>query len=464
MVPETLLTTFSVSALLLFVAFIAVRLWRSRRTGVSIRMQIFLALAGIVGAFALGLGLLVLDRVRARTTALAEESARSEALTVGALIANDLSGTDRSLEDVARRVTQASRDVRLTLLDADGRTLLAAEGRTEEEVVSVTEPIVVDDLVRGYVRVDKPTIAIRRALEDFAPTILGLSVTLGLAAAIAAALIGRTIATPIEELTEFAVKLSEGKLLATAPRARGREVKELSRAIETMRRELEGRPFVETFAADLSHELKNPVAAIRASAEVLSDGALDEPALARRFVDRIGEATARIEVLLGELLSLARIEARGVSTAEPVDLRSVVMDELPREGREVRFEDPSEPTLVRGDALWLARLVHNLVDNAATHSSGGAIRVSLATSGASVRLVVENDGAVAEHVRAKLFRRFVTTRADRGGTGLGLAIARAVAEAHGGSIRCASAGPPAVRFEVELPAAPRGAMSLLLPD
>jgi signal transduction histidine kinase len=446
------------------VAFVAVRLWRSRRTGVSIRMQIFLALAGIVGAFALGLGLLVLDRVRARTTALAEESARSEALTVGALIANDLSGTDRSLANVARRVTQASRDVRLTLLDEHGRTIFAAEGREDEEIVSVTEPILVDGVVRGFVRVDKPTIAIRRALEDFAPTILGLSVTLGLAAAIAAALIGKTIATPIEELTEFAVKLSEGKLLATAPRARGREVKELSRAIETMRRELEGRPFVETFAADLSHELKNPVAAIKASAEVLSDGALDEPALARGFVDRISEATARIEVLLGELLSLARIEARGVSAAEPVDLRQVIDGEVPPEGRELVVDGPAEPALVRGDALWLSRLVHNLIDNAVKHSAAGTIRVSLASSGTTLSLSVENDGAVAEHVRAKLFRRFVTTRADRGGTGLGLAIARAVAEAHGGSIRCASAGPPVVRFEVLFPAVPRGPISLLLPE
>jgi signal transduction histidine kinase len=181
-----------------------------------------------------------------------------------------------------------------------------------------------------------------------------------------------------------------------------------------MRRELEGRPFVETFAADLSHELKNPVAAIKASAEVLSDGALDEPALARGFVDRISEATSRIEVLLGELLSLARIEARGVSAAEPVDLRQVIDGEVPPEGRELVVDGPAEPALVRGDALWLSRLVHNLIDNAVKHSAAGTIRVSLASSGTTLSLSVENDGAVAEHVRAKLFRRFVTTRAGWG--------------------------------------------------
>src|SRR5207249_384673 len=82
----------------------------------------------------------------------------------------------------------------------------------------------------------------------------------------------------------------------------------------------EGRPFLETFAADLSHELKNPVAAVRASAEVLDEGALAEPEEARRFVARIREATARIETLLGEILSLARIEARGVDSSSEVDV------------------------------------------------------------------------------------------------------------------------------------------------
>jgi two-component system sensor histidine kinase CreC len=69
-----------------------------------------------------------------------------------------------------------------------------------------------------------------------------------------------------------------------------------------MRRELEGRPFVETFAADLSHELKNPVAAIRASAEVLADGALDEPAEAARFVPHPRGHRRASRLLLGDLL------------------------------------------------------------------------------------------------------------------------------------------------------------------
>jgi two-component system sensor histidine kinase CreC len=70
-----------------------------------------------------------------------------------------------------------------------------------------------------------------------------------------------------------------------------------------------------------------------------------------------------------------------------------------------------------------------------------------------VTITVKNEGQVGRHVEKRLFRRFVTTRADRGGTGLGLAIVRAIAEAHSGSAECTSKGPPEVEFKITLPAA-----------
>lgn len=451
----TLVIGASSVALILFVTFIAQRLMRSRRAGLSIRMQVFLALASIVGAFAFGLGVLVLDRVKARSTLLAEESAKSEAAAISALVRNEMELKHRSLEDVANDLSALRGDVGMTLLGPDGRVVFDP-GTTDHGArgtVSVSSPITVGGEIVGSVRVTKQTIVIERTLADFAPTILSISALLGAAAALAAALIGRTIASPIEQLTEFAVKVSEGNLRERPPPAQGREVMRLVKAIETMRRELEGRPFVETFAADLSHELKNPVAAIRASAEVLADGALEEPKEAARFVDRIQEATGRIELLLGELLSLARIEARGVEDAEPVDL-AAVLEAVAARGREreAEIEVVASPARVRGDLAWLTRLCENLVDNAIQHGDG-RVRLALEATPKTVTLRVENAGRVDEHVKKRLFRRFVTTRPDRGGTGLGLAIARAVTEAHGGTIRCAEHGPPRVVFTLDFPAA-----------
>jgi signal transduction histidine kinase len=319
--------------------------------------------------------------------------------------------------------------------------------------------VVVRGAAVGSVRVVKRTIVIRRALEDMTPFILSVSIVLGVTAALAADLIGRRIARPIEALTDFAGRVSEGERRAAPPPAFGREVQSLTFAIDSMRRQLEGRPFVETFAADLSHELKNPVAAIRASAEVLADGALEEPEEAARFVARIREATTRIEALLGDLLSLARIEARGVEQARVLDLGDLVQKAVDRArergGAEAHFEVDAGPSAaVRGDALWLGRAVDNLLDNARIHGAAAEpIRVAVTRSGDHVTLSVRNPGAIGRHVEKRLFRRFATTRADRGGTGLGLAIVRAIAEAHSGSAECAAPGPPDVEFRISLPAA-----------
>jgi signal transduction histidine kinase len=230
----------------------------------------------------------------------------------------------------------------------------------------------------------------------------------------------------------------------------------LSRSLDSMRRQLEGRPFVEAFAADLSHELKNPVAAIRASAEVLEESALDEPEEARRFVARIRESTARIERLLGEVLSLARIEARGAESFVPVDVARLaerVVEPLGEARARVSL-DASSGAFVRGDESWIVRAIANLLDNALAHSSPeSAVRLEVRRDGDAVRVRVLSQGSVAHAIRARLFRRFVTTRSDRGGTGLGLAIVRAVAEAHGGRAELVAAGPPEVEFRVTLPSA-----------
>jgi signal transduction histidine kinase len=460
-VTRLLLGAVGAIGLILLTAFVASRLVRSRTAGVSIRMQVFLALAAIVGAFALGLGLLVLDRVEARATLLAESAASGEAAALAAIFAGEMEERGVPLAEIGRKLENArgepSSELDIALLDPSGAEVFSRGPlHPEPGTVFVTSPIVVRGAEVGRVRVVKPTLLIRRVLTDTAPAILVISAVLVAAAAAAAALIGRVIGKPIEALTDFAVRVSEGERRAAPPPAHGREVKRLIRAIDSMRRQLEGRPFAETFAADLSHELKNPVAAIRASAEVLADGALDEPEEAARFVARIQEATARIEVLLGELLSLARIEARGVEQASVVDLAELarrVASRAKDRGAVVEIDAPASAP-VRGDELWLTRALDNLIDNALTHGlRGEPVHVALARSKGQVALSIKNGGEIGRHVAKRLFRRFVTTRADHGGTGLGLAIVRAVAEAHSGSAECVSTGPPWVEFVVTLPSA-----------
>lgn len=449
--------------LMLFVAFVVARWLHTRTHGMSVRMQVFFALALIVGAFSVGLGVLVVDRVEARAVRLATQAAEDEATALTGILAADLARSSGDLTPIVTRLEQElhrGADLKFELIDVHGVRVFPATELTlagDSKNVSVEAPLSVDGKVVGLVRVIKPTVVVERMLADFAPTVLVISLVLGAAAAAAAALIGRAIARPIERLTTFAEQVSSGERSPAVPATSGgREVDRLARALDSMRRQLEGRPFVETFAADLSHELKNPVAAVRASAEVLEEGAIDEPERARHFVQRIREAAGRIEHLLHDLVSLAHIEARGVEKLAPVDFTELVRQQLQTFGEaaaRVKVTD-IEGLRVRGDATWLARAVNNLLDNALLHSpASSAITVELTKDSAGVVLSVRNEGEVIGRVREQLFRRFVTTRTKTGGSGLGLAIIRAVAEAHGGHVELAEPGPPNVQFSLWLPAA-----------
>lgn len=457
--------------LILFFTLVVGRLIRSRRRGLSVRMQVFLALAGIVGAFALGLGILVVDRVEARAKRLALAAAHDEAHAISALLAGEMKRTGVTLSVLSQALDeQAPRsgvpNVALDQVDALGVELLSVSREPLSRGVKrsrAEEPgaVFIDAEVRrknelmGYVRVVKPTIVVEAMLADFAPTVLVISLVLGAAAALAAAYIGRTIAAPIEALSDYSEMVSLGERPRLPLQVAGREVGRLVSSIDTMRRRLEGRPFVETFAADLSHELKNPVAAIRASAEVLSEGALEEPEQARRFVSRIHEAAVRIETLLAQLLSLAEVETRGPSHLDRVHLAPLLTEVI------ATFKGPSERVCVeivgdpctKGDRLWLSRGISNLIENALTHSPEGTeVQLRLSARGDEVLFSVENEGTLDPHIEKSLFGRFVTTRRDKGGTGLGLSIVRAIAEAHGGEVEISPSPPGRVIFELRLPA------------
>lgn len=435
-------------------------------------MQIFLALAGIVGAFSFGLGLLVVDRVEARAERLALTAAKDEAHAVAAVLKSEMTRAKVSFEvlalELADRTPELARgrspggemgDLGIELLDARGlRVLFPPDGMsraTEPGVVFVDTRITDHQKALGTVRVVKPTIAMRVMLADFAPTVLVICLVLTAAAAGAAAWIGRTIAEPIESLSHYSQKVSVGERPHLPTEVRGREVARLVDSIDTMRRRLEGRPFVETFAADLSHELKNPVAAIRASAEVLLEGALEEPAEARRFVRRIHEAADRIEKLLAELLTLAQVETRGAEHREPVLLGDIIREisgsYAPEVAERLRLQlDPSLAT--KGDRRWLTRAVSNLIDNALVHSPPTSkVTVELFSQDSHLVVVTNNAGAVDQHIQRSLFRRFVTSRREQGGTGLGLSIVQAVAEAHNGQVELLSGGPDQVSFQLRLP-------------
>ena len=232
------------------------------------------------------------------------------------------------------------------------------------------------------------------------------------------------------------------------------------------------------FVANVSHELKTPLSAIRAYAETLRDGALEDRPAAQRFVARLLEQSRRLQALLDDLLTLSRLESlEGRPRPEPVDLLPIlrrsleVLEDAARGLQvEVRFEEPAEPVPpVLGDREGLERLATNLLDNAVKYNrEGGRVTVRLGRSaaaagagwvGQAVLEVADTGIGIPDDALPRIFERFYrvdkgrTRTADAGGTGLGLAIVKHVAQSCGGRVEVESELGVGTTFRVYLPLA-----------
>ncbi|MET9336376.1 HAMP domain-containing sensor histidine kinase [Nonomuraea sp. NPDC003804] len=227
-------------------------------------------------------------------------------------------------------------------------------------------------------------------------------------------------------------------------RTANRTLDRLEAAVEQQRR----------FASDASHDLRSPITAMRAQVEeaLLHPGDADWEEIARALLASLD----RLQAIVTDLLTLARLDAGEPQTVETVDLAQLVTDELRgrAHGKEVKL-DLRPDVVVDGDRLRLARLLTNLLDNAERHAET-ALTVSVYNEGSDAVLEVLDDGAgIPPDQREFVFRRFTRLDASRnrdaGGTGLGLAIAREIAQTHGGSLGLADSDTGA-RFVLRLPA------------
>jgi two-component system, OmpR family, phosphate regulon sensor histidine kinase PhoR len=227
------------------------------------------------------------------------------------------------------------------------------------------------------------------------------------------------------------------------------------RRLEVLRRD---------FVANASHELKTPVAAVRALAETLLTALPDDPEAARRFAERIGREAERLDVLARDLLDLSRVE-RGTLDVEPVDLVGLAKEVLGgfgdlAEERRIRLQAELQPQVsMRGDRAQLGLLLSNLLDNALRYTPArGTVCVRLdATESRAVIQVSDTGQGIPAGELPRVFERFYRVDKARarqtGGTGLGLAIVRHVAEAHGGTVRVDSELGRGSTFTVNLPVA-----------
>jgi two-component system sensor histidine kinase ChvG len=283
-----------------------------------------------------------------------------------------------------------------------------------------------------------------------------------------------TIARPIRRLAGAAerVRLGRGRRVPLPDFSRREdEIGDLGRSLSDMTDALYGRiDAIESFAADVAHELKNPLSSIRSAIESLER--TDDARLRARLMAIVNEDVRRLDRLISDISDASRLDAE-LSRAEaaPVDIGRMLTSlaetyEATSRGGDRRIEvdlDAGGSLVVQGFEGRLGQVFRNLIDNALSFSPpGGAIRLVARREAGRVRVGVEDEGpGLPEGAAERVFERFYSERPEHEAfgthSGLGLSIARQIVEAHGGHISAANRLAPdgrvaGARFLVELPA------------
>ncbi|NUS99441.1 MAG: HAMP domain-containing protein [Sphingomonas sp.] len=314
--------------------------------------------------------------------------------------------------------------------------------------------------------------------RDFTRTVRGQRTSLAIAMTIALLLsvllslfLARTIARPLKRIALAAHRVRLGRAREVkVPRLPSRtdEIGLLARSVSDMSQSLRHRmDNIEHFAADVTHELKNPLASLRSALDGLDR--VEDPNLKAKLLAVAKDDVVRLDRLIGDISEAARTDAElARARFEPVDLGPVIeqlvdaWDHRREKGdARIAFARPRKATaVVLGDGSRLARAIDNIIDNAISFSpSGGLIEVAAARVGDEVRIRVDDEGpGVPEDAREAIFNRFHSVRPEEEHfgrhTGLGLAIARAIVEGHDGEIDVQDRddAPSGARFIIRLPA------------
>jgi two-component system OmpR family sensor kinase len=325
------------------------------------------------------------------------------------------------------------------------------------------------------------TLLVALSLDDVAHTLrtlLVIGVVVTLAALLAAVLLGIWLVSlgmrPLRDIEATAARIAGGDLTQRVPADPRTEVGRLGIALNAMlerieeafRRRTESEERLKLFVADASHELRTPVSAVAAYAELFELGARDRPDDLARAMQGIRRETSRLSTLIDELLLLARADKRGLMRREPVDLVALT-GEAVQSALVLGPEWPltmraSRPIEVIGDPIALRQIIDNLLANVRLHTPAGtAGRVRIFSEGDEVVLEVADDGpGLSASAAERVFERFY--RADpfqpraHGGTGLGLAVVAALAQAHGARTELNTRPGSGATFRVIFPAPPPG--------
>jgi len=340
-------------------------------------------------------------------------------------------------------VTAALRSV----LSGESIRIRSSEGEAPTFTVGV--PFQQNGYVSGAVFIQTKAQRIESGLEQILLKIVLITAGALVFSGIAVFLYLRSALRPLRKMTLAAGSIAEGDFSVRVDENRGgRELKEVSRAFNTMTKKLEG---VEEgrreFVANVSHELRSPITSIRGFAEGMADGVIPEEEHPK-YLRLVADESKRLSGLINDLLALSRLEREDAQIDWSVfDINELLrkaiirrITDLEEKKIDIACEPEEDPCPVRADRDRIEQVVINLLDNAIKFTEeGGKITLSSRVRGKTAEITVKDNGiGVALEDRERIFERFFT--ADRAhtagkGTGLGLSICQRIMEMHGQSLR-----------------------------
>ena len=359
---------------------------------------------------------------------------------------------------------------RIQVLDSRGSEVAGSAGVLGDRTVTTRSlPLVVDGTSVGTVRVEFPSAGLLPADRRLRNHLITAAAVVGgiaaLLAVIVAVIVARRITRPLQVLTGAVRAMESGdRTVRVGPLSSAAELGELAtgfdRMADTLARQDELR---HALVADVAHELRTPVAVLRASCEAVLDG-VNPPTV--EMVGSVHEEVLRLGKRVEDLGTLASVETAGLRLSPgPVDLSQVAADAAA--AHEQRFATAGltlstelTPVVVNGDQARLFQVISNLLVNAAKFTpAGGRVVLTTGPHGDGAMVQVADSGVgIAPDELGHVFERFWRGRASAGreGGGIGLAIVAELVRAHHGTVKVDSAADEGSVFTICFPPTPRG--------
>ncbi|HEY0956403.1 MAG TPA: two-component system sensor histidine kinase CreC [Roseateles sp.] len=357
-------------------------------------------------------------------------------------------GQDYSQWNDVARTLRGDYGARSTRYDQDDRST----------ILVVAAPVLKDGSTRGVVSVAKPVASVQRFIDRAERRVFWAGAALLAASLIVGVAVTLWLVATVRRLRRYAQQVQAGQNLAP-PDVPG-ELGDLAHAMDDMRRRLEGREQLEHDVRALTHELKSPLAALRASGELLQD---ELPAADRqRFAAQVLDQTARLQTLVERVLALSQLEAQvGLGERQRLALADWVEQQLARQaprlaqqGLHIAWTERAD-VAVDADPALLELAFGNVLVNALDFApAGSALELAVGATAGHAHVTLRDHGpGVPTAAFPQLGRRFFSTARPGSlvkGSGLGLAIARRVMALHGGRLAF-EAAEPGLRVSLILP-------------